>query len=178
MPTNRANASELIAGLNEDLAHEYASIIQYRTYASTVRGPHRLSLRPMFAAEIADELSHAALLADTLAALGATPTTHPAPLRTVDTPVDMLQQALEDEVAALARYTERRQQAEAQGHHGLAVHLDNVIADETRHRDELQLVLSGWDAGTSERPAERGRHEPAHRRVAAPDDRSIAARPR
>ena len=30
---------ELIAGLNDDLAHEYAAVIQYRTYASAVQGP-------------------------------------------------------------------------------------------------------------------------------------------
>jgi bacterioferritin len=177
MPTKRPDTSELISGLNEDLANEYASVIQYRTFASMVRGPDRLTLRPMFAAEISDELAHAGLLADAIVALGGTPTTRHAGVTAAETPVQMLDQALEAERAAIARYVERRGQAEAHGEHGLAVDLDDVIADETRHRDEFQLVLEGWDTGARprERASERGRHEPAHRRTAA-DERRIAAR--
>jgi bacterioferritin len=177
MPSKRPDTTELIAGLNEDLANEYASVIQYRTFASMVRGPHRLLLRPMFEAEIPDELSHAGLLADAIVALGGTPTTRHAGVTPADTPVQMLEQALEAERGAIARYVERRGQAEAQGEHGLAVDLDDVIADETRHRDTLQLVLADWDAGARprERASERARHEPAHRRVTA-DERRIAAR--
>ena len=33
------NPQSLIDGLNEDLAHEYAAVIQYLTYASAVTGP-------------------------------------------------------------------------------------------------------------------------------------------
>ena len=44
MATRRTDARDLIDGLNEDLANEYASVIQYRTFASTLRGPHRLTL--------------------------------------------------------------------------------------------------------------------------------------
>ncbi len=143
--------ANLIAGLNEDLAHEYASVIQYRTFASTVRGPHRLTLRPLFAGEIADELSHAELLADAIVALGGMPTVDPAPVAVAEGPEEMLRQVLEAERAALARYIERRRQAEALGEHGLAVALDNLIADETRHRDELGLVLAGWVDTTRDR---------------------------
>jgi bacterioferritin len=135
---------DLIAGLNEDLAQEYASVIRYRTFASAVRGPHRLTLRNMFEREIGDELSHAALLADALVALGATPSTRSADVARADRPAAMLRHALEAERGALGRYVVRRRQAEAAGEYGLAVALDAVVADETRHRDELQLVLSGW----------------------------------
>lgn len=135
---------DLIAGLNEDLAHEYASVIRYRTFASAVRGPHRLTLRDLFEREIGDELSHAALLADAVVALGAAPTTTAADVPPADIPVTMLRHALDAERGALGRYVIRRRQAEAAGEHGLAVALDAIVADETRHRDELQLVLSGW----------------------------------
>ena len=50
---------QLIQGLNVDLAHEYAAVIQYRTYASAVTGPYRQELREIFANEIPDELGHA-----------------------------------------------------------------------------------------------------------------------
>jgi len=136
--------ADLIAGLNEDLAHEYASVMQYETYASTVRGPHRPVLRPLFAAEVTDELRHAGVLADAIVALGGTPTTTPAPVPAAEGAEAMLRAVLEAEEGALARYLDRRRQAETLDEIGLAVALDEMIADETRHRDEIRLVLDGW----------------------------------
>jgi bacterioferritin len=136
--------ADLIAGLNEDLAHEYASVMQYQTYASTIRGPHRPMLRPLFVAEVADELRHAGALADAIVALGGTPTTTPASVPAAESAEDMLRAVLEAEEGALARYLDRRRQAETLGEIGLAVALDEMIADETRHRDEIRLVLDGW----------------------------------
>jgi bacterioferritin len=56
----------------------------------------------------------------------------------------MLENSLEDEVATIERYIRRRAQAEEAGEIGLAVDLDTVIADETKHRDELRLMLKRW----------------------------------
>lgn len=178
MPTRRSGATQLIAGLNEDLANEYASVIQYRTFASTLRGPHRLTLRSLFEGEIADELGHAGILADFITALGGRPTTRPAEVPSADNPRDMLRAAHDAELAAIARYVERREQAEAAGEHGLAVTLDDVIADETRHRDEMQLVLEGWEEGAQTRSVARGTehvtHEPARGRTASTRGREVA----
>lgn len=134
----------LIDGLNEDLTHEYAAVILYRTYASAVTGPFRQELRSFFASEIPDELGHAQLLADKIVALGGTPIVRAADVKNTDDPKQMLQNALDDEVATIARYVERRRQAEEAGEPGLAVDLDDVIADESKHRDELKLMLMRW----------------------------------
>lgn len=138
------NTEQLIAGLNDDLAHEYAAVITYRTYASAVQGPYRQELRQFFAAEVTDELGHAQLLADKIVALGGAPTTEAAPVKYTEDPREMLQNALDDEIATLARYVDRRRAAEEAGEHGLAIDLDTVIADETKHRDELRLMLGRW----------------------------------
>ena len=138
------NKAQLIAGLNTDLAGEYGAVITYRTYASAVTGPYRQELRAFFGAEIGDELTHAALLADKIVALGGTPTMQPAPTKMTDDPRQMLRNALEDEEVTIDRYVERRRQAEAVGEYGLAVSLDDVIADESKHRDELRLMLTRW----------------------------------
>jgi bacterioferritin len=74
-------------------------------------------------------------------ALGGQPTTRAADVRYTEVADEMLQHALDDEVATLDRYIERRKQAEQVGEYGLAVDLDTVIADETKHRDELRLML-------------------------------------
>lgn len=140
-----ATKQDLLDGLNEDLAAEYAAVIAYRSYASMVKGPYRQELRAFFSAEILDELNHAMLLADKIVALGGTPTTTLPPIRLTDDAREMIQLALETEKQAIARYVERRRQAEQLGHFGLAVELDNLIADESRHRDEMQLMLDKWD---------------------------------
>ncbi|HET7552842.1 MAG TPA: ferritin-like domain-containing protein [Gemmatimonadaceae bacterium] len=156
MATRRSDASDLIDGLNEDLANEYASVIQYRTFASTLRGPHRLTLRSLFEGEIPDELGHAGVLADYITALGGSPTTMPAEVPTADSPLEMLRTAYDAEVQAIARYVERRSQAEEAGEHGIAVSLDDIIEDETRHRDEMQLIIEGWEAAGQSRSDSRG----------------------
>lgn len=136
--------AELVNGLNIDLAHEYAAIIAYRTYASSVEGPWRLELRNFFEAEIPDELLHARALADKIVALGGVPTTIPAPVRPAGDAREMLANALADEEATIARYVERRALALALGEHGLVVDLEQFISDETKHRDELRKLLRRW----------------------------------
>lgn len=138
---------QLLADLNIDLAHEYAAIISYRTYASQVQGQWRMELRQFFEAEIPDELLHAQLLADKIVALGGTPTTVPAPVKPATDAKEMLRNALEDEIDTIARYVARRKQAEALGHYGLAIELDDLIQDESGHRDEIKMVLRRWDSG-------------------------------
>ena len=135
---------ELIEGLNKDLAGEFQAVIMYRLYASMVQGPYRQELRQFFANEIPEELTHAQILADKIAALGGTPVAVPAPVKVVSEPKAMLQAALDAEVETIANYVERRKQAETAGEHGLAAEFDQIISDETHHRDELRQMLARW----------------------------------
>lgn len=135
---------DLIDGLNEDLRGEFQAVIMYRLYASMVQGPYRQELRTFFANEIPEELLHAQLLADKISALGGTPSAVPAPVTVVAEAKAMLQAALDAEITTLARYVKRRKQAEAAGEYGLAAELDTVIADESKHRDELKQMLARW----------------------------------
>ena len=56
----------------------------------------------------------------------------------------MLEAALAAEVETIERYVKRRDQAAEAREFGLATELDTIIADETRHRDELRLMLARW----------------------------------
>jgi len=134
----------LIDGLIIDLQGEFQAIIMYRLYASMVQGPYRQELRAFFANEIPDELRHAQLLADKISALGGTPAATPLPVKVVTDPKAMLQAALDGEVETISRYLDRRRQAEKAGEAGLAVELDNLISDESHHRDELRQMLARW----------------------------------
>ena len=134
----------LVQGLNEDLQGEFQAVIMYRLYASMVQGPYRQELRAFFANEIPEELLHAQILADKVAAMGGTPAATPKPVQVVHDPKEMLETALKAEVETIQNYVKRREQAEQAGEYGLAAQFDDIIADETNHRDELKQILARW----------------------------------
>ena len=142
MPKNQSNA--LIDGLNEDLRGEFQAVIMYRLFASMVQGPYRQELRTFFANEVPEELAHAQILADKISAMGGTPAAEAAPVKVVHEAKEMIQVALDAEIETIARYVKRRKQAEDAGEHGLAAQFDDVIMDETHHRDELKQMLARW----------------------------------
>jgi bacterioferritin len=140
----QSSVDDLIRGLNEDLRGEFQAVIMYRLYASMVQGPYRQELRSFFSSEIPEELAHAQILADKISALGGTPAAEPAPVKVVAEAKQMLEAALAAETETIQRYLERRRQAEEAGEFGLAVQFDDIIADETNHRDELRQMLARW----------------------------------
>jgi bacterioferritin len=142
MPKKQSDA--LIEGLNEDLRGEFQAVIMYRLFASMVQGPYRQELRTFFADEIPEELMHAQILADKISAMGGIPAAEPAKVKVVQEAKEMIQVALDAEIETIARYVKRRKQAEDAGEHGLAAQFDDIIADETHHRDELRQMLARW----------------------------------
>lgn len=141
----KVDRDALIEGLNHDLAGEYQAVITYTHFAAKLTGPFRKELRALFQGEVTDELGHAQFLADKIATFGGEPTREPREVPTSDSPREMLEQAIVLEKEAIAGYTERIEQAEAFGDIGLKVDLENQIADETRHKEEMERILAGWD---------------------------------
>jgi bacterioferritin len=135
---------DLIDGLNHDLAGEYQAILMYTQYSAKLTGPFRRELRTLFQAEIPDEQGHAQFLADKIASLGGDPTTKPRSVPPADQPRQMLEQALAAEKQAITDYCERIEQAEALGEVALKVNLETQVADESRHKEEIERILSGW----------------------------------
>lgn len=132
---------ELITGLNEDLAHEYGAAIQYTYSASVVTGIHRPSLKPFFESEVSDELGHAMYLSEKIRALGGQPTTKAADIPQPTDTKEILKAIFEAEKATAERYEIRKKQAEELGLTELAVTLDDMIADETHHKEEVESLL-------------------------------------
>jgi bacterioferritin len=139
-----ADVRELIEGMNEDLAAEYQAVVMYRTYASLVTGPWRQELRAFFEGEIPDELGHAAFLADKIVSLGGVPTTDVKPVPIPRTNREMLEIALQAEVDTIERYTRRLSLAEELGEISVKVQLENLIVDESQHRDDIRRMLMDW----------------------------------
>ncbi len=139
-----SDVKELIDGLNEDLAAEYQAVILYRTYAALVTGPNRQELRDFFETEIPDELGHAAFLADKIVALGGVPTTQAQPVPIPRDNRQMLEIALQAEIDTMERYSRRIQQAEEAGEASIKLQLENLLVDESQHRDDIRRMLEGW----------------------------------
>ncbi|MYL51169.1 ferritin-like domain-containing protein [Halobacillus litoralis] len=131
----------LIDGLNEDLAHEYAASIMYTYNAAVVTGLYRSVLKPFFESEVTDEQGHALYLAEKISTLGGTPTTTPAEVKQMTEVRPMLEEAREAERQTIKRYEERKSQAEELGLTELSVKLDDMIADETGHMEEIGRLL-------------------------------------
>jgi bacterioferritin len=134
----------LIEGLNEDLAAEYQAVVMYRTYASLASGPNRVELRTFFEGEIPDELGHAAFLADKVVALGGIPRTDVPAIPMAEDNRQMLENALKAEVDTIARYTQRLEQAEQAGEIAVKIQLEDLIVDESQHRDDIRRMLKNW----------------------------------
>ena len=134
----------LINNLNHDLAEELSAVIQYTTYAAKTTGPYRPQLMQFFLAEVPDEQLHAQVLANKIVALGGEPTTTPNPVKPASNNREMLQNVLEAETRAVAAYTQRAEEAGDFGDVGLKVQLEDMVRDETGHREETERMLRDW----------------------------------
>ncbi|TQS76614.1 ferritin-like domain-containing protein [Ornithinibacillus gellani] len=136
-----ANVEKLIEGLNEDLSNEYGAVVQYTYSASVVSGLYRSALKPFFEAEITDELGHALYLSEKIKSLGGTPTTKVADIPQVTDVKDLLEAALQSEKDTIKRYEKRIKQAEELGYTELVVKLEDLLSDETHHKEEIERLL-------------------------------------
>lgn len=135
---------ELLEGLNLDLAAEFQAVITYRLFASLATGPYRNEIRDFFESEIPDELDHARYLADKIVALGGMPTTEPLPVELTRDNRKMFEMAHQAESETIERYEERVRQAEDLGLTALKVRLEDLIVDETGHKEEIERRLENW----------------------------------
>lgn len=135
---------ELIDGLNEDLAAEYQAVIHYLVGAEMMTGGNRPELKEFFEGEVQDELGHARFLASKIIALGGEPTTEPADVELGSSNREQLEIALRAEKETIQRYKQRTKQAEAAGETGLTVRLEDIIADEEEHRDDIGMILEDY----------------------------------
>jgi bacterioferritin len=134
----------LIRNLNEDLAGELGAIIQYTTYAAKTSGPYRPQLAEFFQTEIGDEQGHAQYLANKIVALGGQPTTVAREVAKAKTNREMLEAVLGAEKRAVTDYTQRAKEAEEFGDKGLVVQLEDIVRDETGHKEETERILRDW----------------------------------
>ncbi|HMK92338.1 MAG TPA: ferritin-like domain-containing protein [Thermoleophilia bacterium] len=131
----------LIAELNDDLAKEFQALIQYVQHSAVITGPQYDAIRVELAVHSNEEHAHAISLSEQIDFLGGTPGVDVAQVRVSDVAKVMLEQDLEGELDAIARYKARIAQAEQLQEYGLRRALEDILMVEEEHARDLQNAL-------------------------------------
>ncbi len=127
--------------LNKDLGLEYTAMVQYAQHQGVLKGAMYQSIAKELAVHAQEELQHALILASQIDYLGGIPTVEMPPAKISDDNVTMLQQDLDGENDAIARYITRIGQAEELDLYHLAHQLRNILAVEQEHAMDLEQAL-------------------------------------
>lgn len=138
-----ANISKkkLVELLNRDLGLEYTVVIQFTQHQGVLKGAMYRSIQKELVIHAQEELQHATILAAQIDYLGGVPTVDVPPAKISADNVTMLQQDLDGENDAIARYTAGIRQAESLHLYHLAQQLRNILAVEQEHAMDLEQAL-------------------------------------
>jgi bacterioferritin len=132
---------ELMDRLNHDLSLEYTAMVQYIQHSGVLTGAAYGNIQKELVIHAGEELQHAVILADQIDYLGGVPTVEVPPAKTSSDNVTMLEQDLEGENDAIARYIARIRQAEELNLLALAQKLREILAVEQEHAMDLEQAL-------------------------------------
>jgi bacterioferritin len=127
--------------LNEDLATEYQSIVQYVQHIAVIKGAEYLSTVDELRTHMTQEVSHAMTLAEQVDFLGGVPSVNVAPVQAATDARAALHADLDLETRQLERYRERVQQANDLGLADVAEALRPLLTQTQEHVRDLQSAL-------------------------------------
>jgi bacterioferritin len=131
----------LVKQLNEDLASEFQSIVQYIQHIAVVTGAEYMNTVDELRAHVTQELQHATTLAEQVSFLGGTPITDVPPIARTDNTESALRADLDLETRQLERYRERVQQATDMGLVDVAEALRPLLTQTQEHVRDLNAAL-------------------------------------
>ena len=135
------NKQEFIAALNDDLASEYRSIVQYVQHISGVKGARYQQTLEEMRAHLRQELEHATTLAEQIDFLGGVAGNKVPEFETCLEPQSALAQDLELEEKQLAGYRKRVAEAEELGLPDVAEALTPLLEQTQHHVRDLRAAL-------------------------------------
>ena len=139
-PRNLTRA-QLMDELNKDLAKEFQALVQYVQHAAAMSGPQYDAIKAELVVHSNEEHAHAISLADQIDFLGGVPGVDVAEAHISPDSKVMLEQDLDGELDAIARYRERIAQAEMLQEYGLRRALEDILIVEEEHARDLQDAL-------------------------------------
>ncbi len=146
-PSTTDEQQALIDGLNHDLAGEYQAIVMYTHYSAKLTGPYRRELRALFQAEIPDEQATRSSWQTRSPTWGASRRPSRARFFKPTNRGKCSNKRSAAEKQAISDYEERIRQAEALGESRPQGEPREQVADETRHKEEIERILVGWLEG-------------------------------
>lgn len=132
---------QLIDLLNKDLGLEYTAMVQYTQHQGVLKGAMYQSIQKELVIHAQEELQHATILVAQIDYMGGVPTVDVPSAKISGDNVTMLQQDLDGENDAIARYIARIAQAEQLNLYHLAQQLRNILAVEQEHAMDLEQAL-------------------------------------
>jgi bacterioferritin len=132
---------DLLKLLNLDLSKEYTAIVQYTQHTGVITGAAYGDVKKELTVHANEELQHALTLADQIDYLGGIPTVDVVPAKISQDNIEMLEQDLEGENDAIARYIQRIEQAEELKLLALAQKLREILIVEQEHAMDLEQAL-------------------------------------
>lgn len=138
MPISKEKLIEL---LNKDLGLEYTAIVQYVQHSGVMTGAAYGDIIKELKIHATEELQHALILADQINFLDGMPTAEVPSAKTSPDNQKMLEQDLEGEEDAIARYKQRIIQAEELLELALAQKLREILGIEQEHAMDLKQAL-------------------------------------
>jgi bacterioferritin len=131
---------ELIDGLNEDLNLELETILRGIYHCAAGRGMLGHELRELLKKEMPSELEHAMFLADKVVALGGEVSIRPIKPGELGAARQLLQENIAAERKITNNYAKRIDQASEFGDKGLVIRLEDMLASETDHLEQLERL--------------------------------------
>jgi bacterioferritin len=138
----QVSKAQIVELLNKDLAKEYSALIQYVQHAAVITGPEYDAIAAELAVHSNEEHLHAITLSNQIDFLGGVPAVDVAEIHVSPDSKTMLEQDLEGELDAIARYRERIAQAEMLQEYGLRRALEDILIVEEEHARDLQSALN------------------------------------
>jgi bacterioferritin len=132
---------ELVDALNDDLATELKSIVQYVQHIAMLKGAEYVSTIAELNTHVTQELQHALTIAQQVDFLGGVPTTTVPAVPSVTDTETALKLDLQLEESQLDRYRERTQQAMDAGLPDVAEALRPLLEQTQEHVRDLRTVL-------------------------------------
>jgi bacterioferritin len=132
---------ELVDALNDDLATELKSIVQYIQHIAMLKGAEYLSTITELNTHVTQELQHALTIAQQVDFLGGIPTTTVPEVPSATDTETALKLDLQLEEAQLDRYRERTRQANDAGLPDVAEALRPLLEQTQEHVRDLRTVL-------------------------------------
>jgi bacterioferritin len=133
--------TKFIQSLNEDLASEFQSIVQYVQHASSIKGAKYRQVVAEMREHVAQEVEHAMIIAGQIDFLGGIPKYSVPAVEFKADAIEALQQDLALEERQLVRYRQRIDEANELGLPDVADALSPVLAQTQSHVQDLRHSL-------------------------------------